>query len=116
MSPAAAGASASASRALVMAPEWLIADEPVSALDVSEQALVLEFLAEIRGRLGLTSLFITHDLRVPVQVCHRIAVIQRGAIVEPGPTDRVFGTPQHPYTWRLPYSIPGRDWTPPTFV
>ena len=101
-------------RALAMDPELLIADEPVSALDVSVQAQVLQLLADIRARLGLTMLFITHDLRVAAEICDRIVVMRGGAIVEQGTAAAVLGAPCHPYTQSLVDSIPGLTWTPPT--
>jgi peptide/nickel transport system ATP-binding protein len=91
-----------------MEPEILIADEPVSALDVSVQAQVLDLLADIRARLGLTMLFITHDLRVAAQICDRIAVMQKGIVVEQGATEAIFANPQHPYTKALFEAAPGR--------
>ena len=95
-------------RALAMQPVLLIADEPVSALDVSVQAQVLRLLDGIRQRFGLAVLFITHDLRVAAQICDRIAVMQRGAVVEQGPTVDIYGAPRHPYTQALLAAAPGR--------
>ena len=93
-------------RALAMEPAMLVADEPVSALDVSVQAQVLELFAEVRERFQLAMLFITHDLRVAGQLCDRIAVMQKGRIVEYGETARVLGEPEHAYTRMLIEAVP----------
>jgi peptide/nickel transport system ATP-binding protein len=96
-------------RALAMEPELLVADEAVSALDVSVQAQVLQLLEEIRMRLNLAMLFITHDLRVAAQVCDRVAVMSKGRVVEYGPVEEIFLRPKHEYTRALFEAAPGRD-------
>lgn len=100
-------------RALAMDPKLLIADEAVSALDVSVQAQVLELLDEIKNKMDLAMLFVTHDLRVAAQVCDKIAVMKLGEIVEYGNTYDVFHNPQHAYTKSLLDAVPGKQWKVP---
>lgn len=93
-------------RALAASPRILILDEPVSALDVSVQAQVLNLLADLKQRMNLTYLFISHDLAVVEAVSDRIAVLYFGAVVETGPAQKVFAAPRHPYTKLLADSAP----------
>lgn len=97
-------------RALALEPDVLVADEAVSALDVSVQAQVLELLDDIRRKTGVGVLFITHDLRVAAQICDTIMVMQKGKIVEFGPAADVLTSPKQPYTQLLLEAAPGRHW------
>lgn len=96
-------------RALALDPSLLIADEAVSALDVSVQAQVLELLSELKAEMGLTMLFITHDLRVAREIADQVIVMQRGEIVEQASARDLFHAPKSPYTRRLLEAVPGRD-------
>jgi oligopeptide/dipeptide ABC transporter ATP-binding protein len=96
-------------RALATGPDFLVADEPVSALDASVQAQVLDLLADLRARLGVAMLFISHDLAVVRSLCERVVVLYLGRVMETGPVAQVFGTPRHPYTQALLSAVPSLD-------
>lgn len=96
-------------RAVVVNPEFILCDEPISALDVSIQAQVINLLIELQKDLGLTYLFISHDLSMVRYISDRIAVMYLGKIVEMGPSEKIFKEPQHQYTKRLLKAIPIAD-------
>ena len=96
-------------RALAVEPRLIVADEAVSALDVSVKAQVVNLMLELQARMGLAYLFISHDMAVVERVSHRVAVMYLGEIVEIGPREAIFGNPQHPYTKRLLAAVPIAD-------
>jgi peptide/nickel transport system ATP-binding protein len=95
--------------ALACRPKMLIADEPTTALDVTIQAQILDLIDDLQTELGMSVLFITHDLGVVAEVCDRVAVMYAGEIVEEGPVEEIFANPSHPYTYALLESIPRED-------
>ncbi len=99
-------------RALMFDPVLLVADEAVSALDVSIQAQILELLARVQKEMKVAMIFITHDLRVASQICDDVIVMYKGSVVEHGPPSKIFRAPEHEYTQRLVSAIPGADWEP----
>jgi peptide/nickel transport system ATP-binding protein len=96
-------------RAIALQPRFIVADEPITALDVSIQAQIVNLFQELQERLGLAYLFIAHDLGMVRFLCHRVAVLLRGRIVEMGPTETVFGDPRHAYTRALLSAVPVPD-------
>jgi ABC-type oligopeptide transport system ATPase subunit len=96
-------------RALSLRPKFIVCDEPTSALDVSIQAQILNLLGDLRKELGLSYLFISHDMAVINQMCQRIAVMFKGKIVEAGDRDEVINRPKHPYTQALLSAVPEPD-------
>jgi len=97
-------------RAIALHPALLILDEPTSALDVSMQAVILHLLASLRQRLGMSYLFISHDLNVVRLLCDRVLVMYQGKIVEAGASEAVFNRPEHAYTQALLAALPALDY------
>ena len=95
--------------AILTRPALLLLDEPTTALDVTVQAQILELLKKLNREHGISMLFISHNLYVVKKLCRRVAVMQRGLLVEEGDTQEVFYHPQHPYTQRLIAAIPTRQ-------
>jgi peptide/nickel transport system ATP-binding protein len=96
-------------RALATEPRFIVCDEPVSALDVSVQAAIVNLLADLRDRLGVAYLFISHDISVVAHLADRVAVMHHGKVVEIGPADEVMNAPKHPYTIKLLSVVPRVD-------
>ncbi len=93
-------------RAIAMRPRFIVADEPITALDVSIQAQIVNLFQDLQQELGMAYLFIAHDLSMVRYLCHRVAVMLRGRIMEMAPTEELFGDPRHPYTRSLLSAIP----------